>query len=125
MYVPPVFKTDEIKALDFAAERAFGTVVAVDNGVPVATHVPLYIDRSRYEYREVGQKAGVEVKAEGPDMTLDHVANFLDCVKSRQKPNGDVLIGHRSAQASHLGNLAYLQKRRLNFDPQREEILPL
>ena len=85
----------------------------------------LYIDRSRYEFREVGQKTGVEVKAEGPDMTLDHVANFLDCVKSRQKPNGDVLIGHRSAQASHLGNLAYLQKRRLNFDPQREEILPL
>ena len=85
----------------------------------------LYIDRSRYEFREVGQKTGIEVKAEGPDMTLDHVANFLDCVKSRQKPNGDVLIGHRSAQASHLGNLAYLQKRRLNFDPQREEILPL
>ena len=47
----------------------------------------LYIDRSRYEFREVGQKTGVEVKAEGPDMTYDHVANFLDCVKSRQKPN--------------------------------------
>ncbi len=46
MYVPPVFKTDEIKALDFAAERAFGTVVAIDDGAPVATHVPLYIDRS-------------------------------------------------------------------------------
>jgi predicted dehydrogenase len=87
----------------------------------------LYIDRSRYEYREVGQRnaPGVEVKATGPDMTLDHVQNFLDCVKSRQKPNADVLIGHRSAQASHLGNIAYLQKRRLNFDPQREEIQPL
>jgi hypothetical protein len=35
-----------------------------------------------------------------------------------------VLIGHRSAQASHLGNLAYLQKRRLRFDVVREEILP-
>ncbi len=85
----------------------------------------LYIDRQRYEFRETGQRTSVEVKAEGPDMTLDHVANFLDCVKSRQLPNGDVLIGHRSAQASHLGNIAYLQKRRLKFDPQREEILPL
>jgi len=37
---------------------------------------------------------------------------------------GDVLIGHRSAQASHLGNIAYVQKRRLNFDPVREEIQP-
>jgi hypothetical protein len=39
-------------------------------------------------------------------------------------PNGDVLVGHRSAQASHLGNLAYEQKRRIDFDVAREEILP-
>jgi hypothetical protein len=58
-------------------------------------------------------------------MTQDHVNNFLECVRSRKLPNGDVLIGHRSAQASHLGNIAYLQKRRLAFDPIREEILPL
>jgi hypothetical protein len=57
-------------------------------------------------------------------LTLDHVKNFLECVRSRQRPNGDVLIGHRSAQASHLGNIAYLEKRRIGFDPVREEILP-
>ena len=44
--------------------------------------------------------------------------------RSRKLPNGDVLIGHRSAQASHLGNLSYMQKRRIDFDPVREEILP-
>jgi hypothetical protein len=40
-------------------------------------------------------------------------------------PNGDVYIGHRSAAASHLGNIAYVQKRRLTYNPEREEILPL
>jgi len=45
-------------------------------------------------------------------------------VKSRKLPNGDVLAGHRSAQASHLGNIAYMQKRRIDFDPVREEIQP-
>ena len=56
---------------------------------------------------------------------LDHVAkNFLECVRSRKLPNGDVLIGHRSAQASHLGNISYMQKRRIDFDPIREEIMP-
>jgi hypothetical protein len=59
------------------------------------------------------------------DFTLDHVNNFLDCMRTRKRPNGDVLIGHRSAQASHLGNIAYEQKRRIDFDPVREEILPL
>lgn len=59
------------------------------------------------------------------DSTEAHVANFLDCVRSRKLPNADVLIGHRSAQASHLGNIAYLERRRIKFDPVREEILPL
>jgi predicted dehydrogenase len=90
----------------------------------------LYIDRGRYEFREAGRNVQpVVVQAERGEgnvdmLTLDHVKNFLDCVKSRQRPNGDVLIGHRSAQASHLGNIAYVEKRRIDFDPVREEILP-
>jgi predicted dehydrogenase len=85
----------------------------------------LYIDRGHYEFHPVGKnEQPVIVEAEHHDMTLDHVNNFLDCVRSRKLPNGDVLIGHRSAQASHLGNIAYVEKRRIDFDPLREEILP-
>jgi predicted dehydrogenase len=91
----------------------------------------LWIDRSRYEYYPNGAKEPAEVvKAEvitgtNDSLTQDHVNNFLDCLETRNRPNGDVLIGHRAAQASHLGNLAYEQKRRIDFDTQREEILPL
>lgn len=89
------------------------------------TNGRLYIDRSRFEFYALGRNVKpVVVPAEPHDMTLDHVNNFLECVRTRQRPNGDVLIGHRSAQASHLGNIAYLEKRRIDFDPQREEILP-
>jgi predicted dehydrogenase len=85
----------------------------------------LYIDRGRYEFHSTERGAQpVVVQAAPQDMTLDHVKNFLECVVSRKLPNADVLIGHRSAQASHLGNIAYVQKRRLQFDPIREEILP-
>ncbi len=85
----------------------------------------LFIDRGHYEFTPLGKGADpVIVKAEPHDMTLDHVNNFLECTRTRKLPNGDVLIGHRSAQASHLGNIAYLQKRRIDFDPVREEILP-
>ncbi|MGA2600886.1 MAG: Gfo/Idh/MocA family oxidoreductase [Bryobacteraceae bacterium] len=85
----------------------------------------LFIDRSHYEYTPLGRNAQpVIVKAEPHDLTLDHVNNFLECMRTRQRPNGDVLIGHRSAQASHLGNIAYVEKRRIDFDPVREEILP-
>jgi predicted dehydrogenase len=84
----------------------------------------LYIDRQKYEFYPAGGGDPTIVPFEG-NMTEDHVNNFIDCVRSRKRPNGDVWIGHRSAQASHLGNIAYLQKRRLKFDPDREEILPL
>ena len=84
----------------------------------------LWIDRSRYEFHPIGRTAQPTVVQASSDLDLDHVQNFLECVRSRKLPNGDVLIGHRSAQASHLGNLSYMQKRRIDFDPVREEILP-
>ncbi len=97
-------------------------------GVEVCgTEGRLWIDRTRFEFQAKGA-APVIVQAEkgtsGDSLTFEHVRNFLQSMKTRQRPNGDVLIGHRSAQASHLGNLAYVQKRRLDFDPVREEILP-
>ena len=88
------------------------------------TEGKLYIDRSRYEFKPAGRNTQpVEVKASS-SLDLDHIQNFLECVKSRKLPNGDVLIGHRSAQASHLGNIAYMEKRKIDFDPVREEIMP-
>ncbi len=89
------------------------------------TEGKLWISRGKYEYYPKGSDKPTEVVEYKGDATTEHVANFLDCVKSRKRPNGDVWIGHRSAQASHLGNIAYVEKRRLRFDPQREEILPL
>jgi predicted dehydrogenase len=84
----------------------------------------LWIDRSRYEFHPLGRNAEATVVEASTDLDLDHIQNFLDCIRSRKLPNGDVLIGHRSAQASHLGNIAYIEKRRIDFDPVREEILP-
>ena len=40
------------------------------------------------------------------DGALDHMQNFLDCVKSRQDPNASVEIGVAAARAGHVANLA-------------------
>ena len=84
----------------------------------------LWIDRGRYEFHPVGKAAQPTIVKAFSNIDQDHVNNFLECVRSRKLPNGDVLIGHRSAQASHLGNISYMQKRRIDFDAVREEILP-
>jgi hypothetical protein len=49
-----------------------------------------------------------------------HMRNWLDCVRSRQRPVADVEVGHRSATVCHLGNIARLLGRRLKWDPVRE-----
>lgn len=91
----------------------------------VGTEGRLNITRGEYRFTPKGRNAEPTVVKADRDQTIDHVENFLDCLKSRKRPNGDVWIGHRSAQASHLANIAYVQKRRIRFDPDREEILPL
>ena len=85
----------------------------------------LYIARGESQFWPNERNAQPTIVKTTVDQTIEHVQNFLDCMRSRKRPNGDVYIGHRSAQASHLGNIAYVQQRRLKFDPLREEILPL
>lgn len=53
----------------------------------------------------------------------DHHANFRDCVMSRQLPICDVEIGHRSATACHLGNIAARLGRKIRWDPAKEQIV--
>jgi predicted dehydrogenase len=55
-----------------------------------------------------------------PGLTENHMRNWIDCVRSRQKPVADVEIGHRSATVCHLGNIARRLGRKLRWDPVRE-----
>jgi predicted dehydrogenase len=56
----------------------------------------------------------------GGDGQSRHVQNFLDCVKSRARPNADIEIGHLSTRLCHLGNIAFRLGRKLTFDASRE-----
>jgi predicted dehydrogenase len=41
------------------------------------------------------------------DGTIDHVENFLACVRTRKEPNAPVETGVAAARAGHIANLAY------------------
>lgn len=91
----------------------------------------LYIDDRGYEV--VPAKGGqfqkdeprmepVEVKSTDGDHTQQHMRNFLDCIKSREKPTADVEIGHRSTTYSHLANIALATRSLIEWDAQAERI---
>ena len=64
------------------------------------------------------------VKATGDNRNLTslHARNFLDCLKSRRRPNADVEIGHRSTTMALLANISLATRHRLEWDAQREVI---
>ncbi|NUM56249.1 MAG: Gfo/Idh/MocA family oxidoreductase [Candidatus Hydrogenedentes bacterium] len=64
----------------------------------------------------------LEVKVDEGDVTVQHMRNFLDCVKSRSKPNADIEDGHRSTTIAHLGNIALWTRSRIEWDPVAERI---
>ena len=49
--------------------------------------------------------------------------NFIDCVKSRKETFVPVEVGHRTASALHMGNIAMQLERKLNWDPDKEEFI--
>ena len=55
--------------------------------------------------------------------TATLVRNFIDCVKTRQKPLCSLEDGHRSTSFAHLANIALATKERLQWDPINERFL--
>ena len=56
-----------------------------------------------------------------PNVGNSHKQNWLDCIRSRQRPVADVEIGARTAQVCQLANIGYQLRRVLRWDPMREE----
>ena len=61
------------------------------------------------------------VKWEGDGLVAKgHVENWFDCIRSREKPNADVEIGHRTSSICHLITITRLLGRPLKWDPEAE-----
>ena len=66
------------------------------------------------------KSAGLPRRGSSGDMHLMHVQNFIDCMRSRKRPNSDVEIGHNSMIACHLGNIAQRLGRQVKWDVDKE-----
>jgi predicted dehydrogenase len=51
----------------------------------------------------------------------NHHANWLECIRTRGKTSTGEEIGHRAASLGHLAIIAFRLRRRLKWDPAREE----
>jgi predicted dehydrogenase len=84
----------------------------------------LYTEADAREQRTPRPTPKASRKAER-DGTLDHMENFLACVRSRQAPNSDVRSAVSSANAAHWGNLAYKTGKTIRAAASAGEWRPL
>jgi len=55
--------------------------------------------------------------------SLDHMQNFLDCVRSREQTVASPKVMHHSMTTVHAANICMWLKRSLKFDPAKEEFV--
>ena len=72
---------------------------------------------TRYFPEKMNRRNGSELTSETPDQ--NHMANWIDCIRTRRTPNATVDIGYRSAIAAHMSNLAYRSKQRVTLEMAR------
>ena len=79
-----------------------------------------YVVNGNSAWRAYGPRGKLIREEKGSyDNTVAHVENFLQCMKSREKPNADLeTVGHPSSLLCHLGNAAWRAGRTLRFDAE-------
>lgn len=94
----------------------------MDHGIEFyGTKACLWIDRSGYTVFTEDERP-VPHKVAGEDGDLPHKRNWLECLRSRQRPNSDVELGHLGSIPGHLANIAYRVGERILWDDERETI---
>jgi predicted dehydrogenase len=80
-----------------------------------------YIVIGNGRWKAYGPKNAVLASGTGTNDDTAHVQNFIDCIKSRDKPNADLeTIGHPSSVLCHAGNIAARLGRTIHLDPETE-----
>ncbi|MFH5833787.1 Gfo/Idh/MocA family protein [Halalkalibaculum sp. DA384] len=87
------------------------------------TEGTLFVDRGSLRLTpEPGSKLEALNMEVEENARAKHVRNFLDCIKSRNKPICDVEVGHHSTVTAHLGNIAFRSKERIEWDREQERV---
>jgi predicted dehydrogenase len=66
---------------------------------------------------ETGADTGVD------DLTSSHMRNWMECVRSRKKPNADVMAGYNHSIANIMTTAALRTGQFVTFDEEKQEVL--
>lgn len=125
-----------VKFIPPAGNAVKGLVMVYENGIKMK-----HEDFGRgYGVKFVGEKGTINISREYLDSdpvnvvsavikpneihlyeSNDHYSDWLDCIKIGKQPVCDVETGHRTSSVCCLANIAYWQRKELDWDPQTEQ----
>jgi len=74
-------------------------------------------------YKVCDLKGKQAASGSGPGGDKVHLENFLNCIRSGQRPNADIAEGQKSTLLCHLGNIAFRTGHTLHIDPRTGTIV--
>ncbi len=128
-----IYEFDDFSMIWEQAAGIDGGPYGRNHGVAfIGNNGTLVIDRggwevlSETETDEEGERRDIitgvaTTRSDGEDL-LNHVKNFIDCIKTREKPNCDIEIAGNTAIVCNLGNIAYRTGERLEWNHNRRRI---
>jgi predicted dehydrogenase len=83
------------------------------------------MDLEKWTLSPAGGAKGSKVKESKitPEPDTSHMANWLDCIRSRQRPNADIQYGHQHAVATIMAAAALESGQRQRYDAQKRQIV--
>ncbi len=101
--------------------RLDSTAEVLGGGHFVGAEGEMFMNRGKFNTKPIAISKE-ELGGDGVRLPVSngHLQNWLDCIRSRERPVSDVEIGHRSATLCHLCGIARWLGRPLRWDPQKE-----
>jgi len=114
-------RNDDGVVVDFELEKGpYGGCIVTGSDCKIEINRNKFTTNPK-DFVEDGPEPAQAEKWEGPGwIAKPHIRNWLDCIKTRNRPNADVEIGHRSISTCHLANIARELGRKLKWDPDTE-----
>ncbi|MEN8227014.1 MAG: Gfo/Idh/MocA family oxidoreductase [Bacteroidota bacterium] len=89
----------------------------------IGTKRMMYVGRMGGGWQVFDKDGQIVAQESGYYPLKAHIKNFIDCIRSRNQPNGNIIEGHNSSVLIHLANLSYRSgNKQLLFSPEFETI---
>ncbi len=90
----------------------------------LGTNGYVYIGRHGGGWQVIDSNGEIVKSEFGRQADKEHQDNFIECIRTRKRPNADVEQGHYSASLCHLANIScYVGNQKLTFDAASESFV--